>query len=244
MIFLINSIVTINLRSAPMIHMRFRLSILLFGILLLASSILIGHGLPSVSGAAADKNSDLKAESLNRQLPSNEVSLAGMARSPIALKEYLRNIEDAGDGSADGYRNAPRGSSIHPDSSSRVLGGVSTFGAHISDGYTRVEAVAVQPDGKIIAGGNFPLANGIAKPGLARFNADGSLDQSFTGVSGFFMDIVVQPDGKILVAGSATGVARLNSDGSADATFTPGVGTSSVSDILLLPDNSSPRCIR
>jgi uncharacterized delta-60 repeat protein len=68
-------------------------------------------------------------------------------------------------------------------------------------------AVAVQSDGKIVAAGS---SRGTAFL-LARFNADGSLDQTFGtngGVETTFGDqaaagsgIVVQADGKIIVVG-------------------------------------------
>jgi uncharacterized delta-60 repeat protein len=96
-------------------------------------------------------------------------------------------------------------------------------------------AVALQSDGKIVAAGS---TSGTAFL-LARFNADGSLDQAF-GTNGSvettFGDqtaagsaIVVQADGKIIVAGvSGAGpyselndfaLARYNSDGSLDQRF-------------------------
>jgi uncharacterized delta-60 repeat protein len=95
-------------------------------------------------------------------------------------------------------------------------------------------AVAVQPDGKIVAAGqaSFP---GQSVYGLARYNSDGSLDSTFgsgglvTTAFGQFSAadaVVLQPDGKIVAAGSASsggfGLARYNSDGSLDSTF--GVG--------------------
>ncbi len=54
-----------------------------------------------------------------------------------------------------------------------------SFNGNISDGYTRVEAVAVQPDGKSIFGGSFPVVNGVRRNLIARLNADGSIDDSF-----------------------------------------------------------------
>jgi uncharacterized delta-60 repeat protein len=100
-----------------------------------------------------------------------------------------------------------------------------------------VAAVAVQPDGKVLVGGDFSLFNGIGRNRLARLNTDGSLDTSFSpwigapAVNYAFQPatIAVQPDGKILVGGNAalasntdgTGLARLNSDGSFDTSFHP-----------------------
>ncbi len=90
-------------------------------------------------------------------------------------------------------------------------------------------AVALQPDGKIVAAGrsSFDFA-------LARYNADGSLDPTFgTGgkvTTDFGFDeafaVALQPDGKIVAAGYAVvgssldfALARYNADGSLDPTF-------------------------
>ena len=93
-----------------------------------------------------------------------------------------------------------------------------------------VSVLASQPDGKLIYGGDFKTIGGIARVNFARVNADGSLDTTFNGGSGFDVAprvIVVQSDGKILVGGAFTvydgaarrGIIRLNSDGSLDNSF-------------------------
>jgi uncharacterized delta-60 repeat protein len=95
--------------------------------------------------------------------------------------------------------------------------------------------VRIQHDGRILISGWFDSVNGIARPGLARLNFDGTLDTSFdpgTGLAGgadmrVAEVMLVQPDGKILVGGffeTANGsprrmVARLNPDGSVDPGF-------------------------
>ncbi|MEO7801572.1 MAG: Ig-like domain-containing protein, partial [Ginsengibacter sp.] len=90
------------------------------------------------------------------------------------------------------------------------------------------DAVAVQGDGKIVvAGGNTDFV-------ILRFNTNGSLDNTFSGdgrqITDFGSDdhassIALQPDGKIIVAGS-TGfydkdyaIARYNTNGSLDNSF-------------------------
>jgi uncharacterized delta-60 repeat protein len=105
---------------------------------------------------------------------------------------------------------------------------VQTFSANGPD---QVYATAIQPDGKILLAGSFGSAFG-----LARFNTNGSLDASFgsagvvtTSISGDtstwgddICGLVVQADGKILVAGDADtsiALARYNTDGSLDSTF-------------------------
>jgi uncharacterized delta-60 repeat protein len=105
-----------------------------------------------------------------------------------------------------------------------------------------VLALAIQPDGKIIIGGNFPAARGVTQSSIARLNADGSLDTTFNsgpnpGTDGVVNAIAVQPDGKIIIGGQFTtargvtqnNIARLNADGSLDTTFNtgPNQGTSS-----------------
>jgi uncharacterized delta-60 repeat protein len=96
-------------------------------------------------------------------------------------------------------------------------------------------AVALQSDGKIVAGG-YIHDSGDGDFALARYNTDGSLDSSFdfdgkvtTDFAGFY-DLVwalaIQPDGKIVAGGSASRIgtsdfalARYNSDGSLDTSF-------------------------
>ncbi|MCA9935514.1 MAG: hypothetical protein KC415_16375, partial [Anaerolineales bacterium] len=109
----------------------------------------------------------------------------------------------------------------------------------ITDGFGgEATAVAVQPDGKIVVGGY--LSNSSDDFMLLRLNEDGSFDSQFgdggivnTDVySGYDIinDVLIQPDGKILVAGEVSrsdymgsyfGIARYNNDGSLDTTFGP-----------------------
>ncbi|MEN9635650.1 MAG: hypothetical protein RL077_4054, partial [Verrucomicrobiota bacterium] len=95
-------------------------------------------------------------------------------------------------------------------------------------GPSSVSAVIVQPDGKVIAGGNFTNANGAVVAHLVRFNNDGTIDPTFASLaSATILGIARQSDGKIIIAGSFTSfngatanrVARVNTDGTIDATF-------------------------
>jgi uncharacterized delta-60 repeat protein len=98
--------------------------------------------------------------------------------------------------------------------------------------------VAVQPDGKILAGG-FGW--------VGRFDVDGGADSTFFPPSvtgGSVLHIAVQPDGKILIGGffeavsgmSRPGLARLEPDGTLDPSFDPRIDRGSVRGILLQPD--------
>ncbi|HEX5221710.1 MAG TPA: hypothetical protein VFZ59_19250 [Verrucomicrobiae bacterium] len=88
------------------------------------------------------------------------------------------------------------------------------------------------PDGKILVGGEFVSVNGTNRNGLARLNADGTLDTNFnaSGLNGAVRQVIAQPDGKVLIAGNLHwidgtnhfGVVRLNANGSFDPTFNAG----------------------
>jgi len=112
-------------------------------------------------------------------------------------------------------------------------------------------AVCAQPDERLLVAGDFALAQGQSRPGLARILADGALDTSFdpgAGVDGLVYAIAVQPsDGKVIVGGrfrTCAGcprylLARLHPDGSLDSSFRPllaGPEGSYVSAIALQPD--------
>ncbi|HPG60515.1 MAG TPA: delta-60 repeat domain-containing protein [Casimicrobium sp.] len=116
----------------------------------------------------------------------------------------------------------------------------------IGSGNDQANAVAVQPDGKIVlaghcfSGSNFDFC-------AARLNVDGTLDTSFNGPSGtgngkFLLPIgpatdqanavALQADGKIVLAGHCSDgnnfdfcVARLNTDGTLDTSFNGPSGT-------------------
>jgi uncharacterized delta-60 repeat protein len=107
-------------------------------------------------------------------------------------------------------------------------------------GFTAIaQCVAIQADGKIVAGGRF-YTGPVSDFALARYNSDGTLDITFGSggkVTTDFMNgsldeadgIAIQTDGKIVVAGSSNlgttvdfALARYNSDGTLDTTFGSG----------------------
>jgi uncharacterized delta-60 repeat protein len=108
-----------------------------------------------------------------------------------------------------------------------------------------VDAILVQPDGKIVVGGEFTYLY-TTRNHLARFNADFTLDNAFDpGANGAVYSLALQADGKLLVAGSFTtlaglaraNVGRLNPDGSIDNTFFPSANSNVVA-LALLPDGA------
>ena len=116
-----------------------------------------------------------------------------------------------------------------------------TFSSKTGSGFGGgvVRALAVQSDGKIVAGGAFTTLNGETRNRIVRFNADGTPDTTFSNNTGSGFNgaevysVVVQSDGKIVVGGDFTTlkgqttnrIARLNVDGTPDTAFTTSTGT-------------------
>ena len=100
----------------------------------------------------------------------------------------------------------------------------------------KVNAIALQSDGKLLIGGDFTIFDGSVVNYIIRLNQDYSRDLSFNTGLGFNLyvsDIVLQPDGKILVGGNflkynnidANKLIRLNEDGTVDTTFNTSLST-------------------
>jgi uncharacterized delta-60 repeat protein len=106
----------------------------------------------------------------------------------------------------------------------------------------QVHALARQSDGNVLLAGYFSAYDEVPRSNIARTNTDGSLDTSFDTGTGFAMGsdnfpyinaMVVQADGKVLVAGNFGGyngtsrnnIARLLANGELDLSFNPGTGT-------------------
>jgi uncharacterized delta-60 repeat protein len=98
-----------------------------------------------------------------------------------------------------------------------------------------VRILTVQPDGRILIGGEFTTVNSTNRNRIARLNADGSLDNSFNpglGADDAVRTVALLANGQVLVGGLFTSfdghplkyLVRLNSDGSLDTSFPAGSG--------------------
>jgi uncharacterized delta-60 repeat protein len=140
--------------------------------------------------------------------PDGRIVAAGEANGRFALARYL------------------------PDG--RLDDSFSGDGRAVTDLSGYIDALAVQPDGRVVGAG-LGIGAGFA---LARFNPDGSLDDSFSGDGklllhlrggGLARGLALAPDGGIVVAGSSSdagpppddriAVARLKPDGTPDPLF-------------------------
>jgi uncharacterized delta-60 repeat protein len=131
-------------------------------------------------------------------------------------------------------------------------------------GFPRAYGVAIQADGKIVAGGIIYATQGpwYGAFALVRYNPDGTLDSSFDEDGRVITEmasgndsiaaVAIQADGRILAAGkvdasvgdSEFGLARYEPDGTLDSTFggdgmvttSFGVAPDGASDLVIQPD--------
>jgi uncharacterized delta-60 repeat protein len=198
--------------------------------------ILIGGYFNSISGAPRQRIARLNADG-----GLDPTFDAGSVMGPfvwcIALQPDGKVVIGGGFDRIQGI-NRPGVARLNPDGSLD-----SSFNAQVGGPYTTVYSLALQGDGKLLLGGNFQIVGGASRRGIARLNANGSLDASFNpgggvnfsgagecGSDGRGVDsVALQADGKILIGGrfekingvNRNGIARLNADGSLDSDFNP-----------------------
>jgi uncharacterized delta-60 repeat protein len=131
------------------------------------------------------------------------------------------------------------GALVHPSNSQAQAGFVDpSFLNGLTGPNSWLWAGALQPDGKLLLGGQFTSFNGVPRGPVARLNVDGSVDTNFsasiTAGEPTVHSVAIQPDGKVLVGGMFTGMngsprirlARLNADGTLDTNFVATVTSS------------------
>lgn len=200
--------------------------------------ILIGGTFTSIGGTTRNNIARLNADStldtsFNPNANGRVLALALQADGKIIIAGSFTNVGASAQANADGsaYNNIAR---LNPDGSPDR--------AFNPNANAQINAVVVQPDGKILIGGFFttlqpyPSVTATTRNYLARLNPDGSIDTTFADASprSQVLAIQLQNDGKILLAGNfSTGgtptptqilrnyLARLNSNGTLDAGFDP-----------------------
>ena len=167
---------------------------------------------------------------------TTEATVPATATIPAGQSSVTVKVDAVDDTFSDGAQN------VTITASTSSAAGIDTnfgSGGHVDFPQAQVvQAMAVQPDGKIVVAGLtmiFPQGPQDSDIAVARYLPDGAIDASF-GTNGtqiinswaFYEEvaaIAIQPDGKILIAGNGTGnrpnpfVARLHPDGAFDSTF-------------------------
>jgi uncharacterized delta-60 repeat protein len=128
--------------------------------------------------------------------------------------------------------------------------GTRDFGFNTGDGFNaRVSRIIIQPDNKILVGGQFLLFDSLSNRSLIRLNQDGSKDSTFVvgqGVNANVSNINLHNDGRIVICGDIDfvnitlrhDIARLNSNGKLNYSFNVQVGFDNyVNNIEVLPDD-------
>ena len=120
-----------------------------------------------------------------------------------------------------------------------------------------VSAIEIQTDEKILVGGNFTsYFDSVTGQGFTRLHPDGKMDRDFVTNSAYYLfesyvsSILVQPDGKIVVAGifkkgsvdsdELHCLARFNADGTPDKSFpAQPLGFNGIAETMALEKNGS-----
>lgn len=114
----------------------------------------------------------------------------------------------------------------------------------------RVTSLALQKDGKVLLGGFFTVVNGVGRNRIARLNANGTLDTTFTpggGADNRVYTLALQSNGKVVIGGlfqnfngiGRNRIARLNANGTLDTGFNPGTGADNEVDAVAVQEDGS-----
>jgi uncharacterized delta-60 repeat protein len=154
-------------------------------------------------------------------LPDGKIMISGSIDFPSSSDSSFALLRFNADGSSD-----------------PTFGNGGTVTTNVGPNDDQAYAIALQSDGKIVAAGRrgiqfYPSEQRKGNVALARYNSDGSIDATFgnggtvvndfgQGLESYALSIMIQPDGKIIVAGESSYaflVARYNSNGTLDTTF-------------------------
>ncbi|HQQ74445.1 MAG TPA: thrombospondin type 3 repeat-containing protein, partial [Pseudomonadales bacterium] len=191
----------------------------------LDGKIVIGGNFTTVSGVARNRIARLNSDgSLDNSF--NPGSGAGGSVNTIAIQTDGKIVIG---GNFTSYNGATRNRVARLSTDGSLDAGFNS-GTGAND---MVATTVLQPDGKILVGGNFTQINSVPQGRVARLNADGSVDSTFIGDANYTVNsIAIQGDGKLVIGGNfgAYGVvginriARLQTNGALDNSFNPGAG--------------------
>jgi len=137
----------------------------------------------------------------------------GTIRS-MALQPDGKLVVGAQDAASSGYRGIRRYLANGSADPTFALGTTQTTG--FDENTIGVLSVAIQPDGKILAGGDFRFYSGSVAKGIIRFSNSGALDTTFDTGVGFdstVYNVIPLLDGRIFVGGAFSTYNELNARG-------------------------------
>jgi uncharacterized delta-60 repeat protein len=208
------------------------------------NKIIGGGSFPRVAGVGGAGPAGVRKFNIDGTRDNSYVTRTGGAEFYVTKLKIQQDgkILIVGEFSAVGGLERPRIARLNPDGTVDQI-----FSPTVN-----ANAAASQADGKVIIAERFRIGENFR---LLRLNNDGTIDSTFTANTGTSVtgnpnvnDIIVQPDGKILVSGgfetvngaARTGIVRLNSDGSLDASFNPNIfspGTiADITGLALMPN--------
>jgi len=172
-----------------------------------------------------------------------DLSFLGQVNGPVDAVAIQPDGKVLIGGAFDSVNNTPRSRLARLSSNGDID---PSFAVSVVVG-SSVLCLAVQPDGKIVLGGDFLLVGGFSRRNMARLNSDGSLDRSFNlHANAPVQTLALQTDGGILLGGffdsisgaARAGIARATADGSLDPDFRPVISgsLSSVYSVVLQDD--------
>lgn len=157
--------------------------------------VLIGGAFSSVNGQARDHIACLNTSG---SLDANFLAITDGNVDTFAIQPDGKVLISGGFNTVNG-QSRHRIARLNPNGS--VDSGFQN-GMTGADDY--VACVAYDPSGKVLIGGQFATVNGVARPGVARLNTNGSLDTNFlANVDSFIEFMLVQPDSRVIIEGSS-----------------------------------------
>lgn len=162
--------------------------------------IYVGGGFNRVDGAVRNGIARLRADgSLDTTfVPPTDGSASGGTSGSMLFYQMGPVLPDGGVYVFGTFRRDPNGPAdsalwLRPDGS---IDGT----LHVTTDF-QINFGALQGDGKLIVTGQFTRLNGVARPGFARLNGDGTTDTTFVqgATYGVGEPMTVLPDGKLLV---------------------------------------------
>jgi uncharacterized delta-60 repeat protein len=202
-------------------------------------SLLAGQYLLASSGGTVTAGGISRTELLRLNADGTADATFDVGTGPTAANVYAASTDFAVQpdgkivvaGYFDNFNNVPAPGLVRLNANGSVDAAFSagTGGAGGTANYYPT-AVAIQPDGKILVGGSFTSFNGHPTNGVARLNANGTVDATFTAPlqpNAEVEGLVLQPNGNVLVNGyrvlatsnALLSLARLLPSGALDPGF-------------------------